>query len=119
MSDPKLVAEWVQKAESDFETATRAMRWRKKPQLDTVCYHCQQCAEKYLKAFLVQHRVNFPWIHHLPRLNELCLQVDGSFALISDLLETLNPFEAETRYPGYFADKNGSSDFCVQDLTGI
>jgi hypothetical protein len=31
--------------------------------------------------------------------------VDGSFSLISDLLEILNPFEAETRYPGYFAQK--------------
>jgi len=106
MSDPKLVAEWMQKAEGDFQTATRMMRWRKKPQLDSVCYHCQQCAEKYVKAFLLQHDVAFPWIHNLPKLNELCMKVDGSFGLISDLLETLNPFEAETRYPGYFADKD-------------
>lgn len=106
MSNPQFVAEWVQKAEGDFQTATRMIRWRKNPQLDSVCYHCQQCAEKYLKAYLLQHSVNFPWIHNLPKLNELCIQVDGSFALINDLLETLNPFEAETRYPGYFADKD-------------
>ncbi len=37
MSDPKLVVEWVQKAEDDFQTATRMMRWHKKPQLDSVC----------------------------------------------------------------------------------
>jgi hypothetical protein len=32
MSDLKLVAEWVQKAEGDFQTATRMMRWRKNHQ---------------------------------------------------------------------------------------
>ena len=79
MSEAKLVAEWVRKAEDDFETATRIMRWRKKPQPDAVCYHCQQCAEKYLKAFLVLHSVDFPRIHHLPKLNELCASVEGSF----------------------------------------
>jgi HEPN domain-containing protein len=75
MSDPKLVDEWAQKAEGDFQTATRMMRWRKKPQLDSVCYHCQQCAEKYVKAFLVQHDVAFPWIHNLPIRMTLALRL--------------------------------------------
>ena len=103
MSDPRLVAEWVQKAEGDFQAATRMMRWRKSPQPDSVCYHCQQCAEKYVKAFLTQHDVDFPWIHNLPKLNELCFPIDGSFLQIHGSLEELNPFEAETRYPGHFA----------------
>ncbi len=104
MSDRKLVAEWVQKAEGDFQAATRMLRWRKNPQPDLVCYHCQQCAEKYVKAFLQQHNVDFPWIHNLIRLNELCLAIDGSFIQIQSHLEHLNPFEAETRYPGHFAN---------------
>lgn len=103
MSVAALVAEWINKAEDDYDTACRIMRWRKKPQPDAVCYHCQQCAEKYLKAFLVLHSVDFPRIHHLPRLNELCSNIEGSFVLIGDLLEQLNPIATEIRYPGFSA----------------
>ncbi|PWU17906.1 MAG: hypothetical protein C5B50_10290 [Verrucomicrobia bacterium] len=43
--------EWVKKAENDFETAAALMR-RKKILGDSICFHCQQCVEKYLKARL-------------------------------------------------------------------
>ena len=47
-----LTAEWVEKADADFATASREMRVRKAPNFDAVCFHAQQCAEKYLKAIL-------------------------------------------------------------------
>lgn len=45
-------AEWATKAEGDFATAGRELRARKTPNYDAVCFHGQQCAEKYLKAVL-------------------------------------------------------------------
>jgi HEPN domain-containing protein len=54
MSDLYL-QEWIQKAEEDYTVATTLARKRKQPTPSTVCFHCQQCAEKYLKAFLVQN----------------------------------------------------------------
>jgi HEPN domain-containing protein len=42
--------EWVAKAEGDFLTAGRELRARKSPNYDAVCFHAQQCAEKYLNA---------------------------------------------------------------------
>jgi HEPN domain-containing protein len=47
----RLTAEWVQKAEGDFLVAQKMLRARKQPVYDAVCFHSQQCAEKYLKAF--------------------------------------------------------------------
>ena len=41
------VTEWVLKAEGDFLTAGRELRARKSPNYDAVCFHAQQCAEKY------------------------------------------------------------------------
>ena len=35
---------------------------------DTVGFHAQQCSEKYLKALLLFHRINFPKIHDLTEL---------------------------------------------------
>jgi len=47
-----LTSEWVEKAEGDLATAKREIRVRKAPNFDAVCFHAQQCAEKYLKALL-------------------------------------------------------------------
>jgi HEPN domain-containing protein len=54
-----LVREWVEKAEGDFHSAERELRARKAPNYDAACFHPQQCAEKYLKAFLVHRRISF------------------------------------------------------------
>ncbi len=101
--------EWIKKAEEDFEVATVLARKRKLPTPDAVCFHCQQCCEKYLKAFLVKHQITFPKTHDLLRLQTLCLTVDSSFTLINDLLEELNPYSVEFRYPGEFATPDEAS----------
>ena len=92
--------EWIDKAEEDYEVAITLARKRKRPTPDAVCFHCQQCAEKYLKAFLVQSKVIFPKVHDLLELQKLCLTVDSTFELIGDLLDGLNPYSVEFRYPG-------------------
>lgn len=44
----KVVREWVAKAESDFRNATYALTMPGNWPADTVCFHAQQCVEKYL-----------------------------------------------------------------------
>ncbi len=57
MSEPrerlKEVARWTEKAEHDFLAAEHAMELAKEGLTDIVSFHCQQCAEKYLKALLL------------------------------------------------------------------
>ncbi len=96
----KYLMEWVHKAEEDCETATTLIRKRKRPTPNAVCFHCQQCAEKYLKAFLVQQRVVFSKTHDLRELRRLIMTADPTFDLITDLLLCLNPYAVEFRYPG-------------------
>jgi len=52
-----VAAKWVQKAEADFYTAPREWRVRKNRNHDAVCFHAQQCIEKYLKAVLQKHQL--------------------------------------------------------------
>jgi HEPN domain-containing protein len=54
-----LTAEWISKAENDFATALRESRVRKNVNYDAVCFHAQQCAEKYLKARLQEAGIAF------------------------------------------------------------
>jgi HEPN domain-containing protein/predicted nucleotidyltransferase len=100
MPEPVLAAEWVKKAEGDFSVAAHIVRQRKDPQPDLACYRCQQCAGKYLKAYLLQHNAPFERTHDLAKLNVLCGRIDGSFLFIGDWLELLNPYSTEARYPG-------------------
>ena len=60
-----LVLEWVAKAEGDFYTATRERRARLNPNPDALCFHAQQCIEKYLKAWLHDHKAAYPRTHDL------------------------------------------------------
>jgi len=100
-----LTQEWVDKAEGDFHTASREARVRKAPNYDAVCFHCQQCAEKYLKAYLQEQGQRFSRVHDLIELLELCLPYDGTFELQRDLLKDLTKYAVEFRYPGELATK--------------
>jgi HEPN domain-containing protein len=65
-----LTLEWIEKAERDFFTMERESRVRKEPNYDGVCFHAQQCAEKYLKALMVETGLPVPKSHDLVFLLE-------------------------------------------------
>jgi HEPN domain-containing protein len=48
----ELIKNWIAKAESDLKTAEDELS-TEKPATDTICFHAQQCVEKYLKAYLI------------------------------------------------------------------
>ena len=94
------VKEWIKKAEADFEGAMHLSRRRKKPLPDLVCFHCQQCAEKYLKAYLIFNKTSFPKTHDLLLLLEILIQFYPTLELHRELFEYLNPYSVQFRYPG-------------------
>lgn len=98
-------AEWVAKAEGDFLTAGRELRARKSPNYDAVCFHTQQCAEKYLKAVLQEDGRNIPKIHNLIELMILCEEIDSSFEMLRADLVTMERYSVRVRYPGTMAEK--------------
>ena len=57
MSEPpdtaNWVRTWVEMAEADLRNAEHTLTLEEHCPFNTVCFHAQQCAEKYLKAFLI------------------------------------------------------------------
>ena len=98
-----VLGEWIEKAEADFQGATDLKRRRKAPLPDLVCYHCQQSAEKYLKAYLIAQGVVPPAIHDLNQLLLLCTHHDPTLVRFQALAQTLNPYGVLIRYPGLSA----------------
>ena len=106
----EVLAEWVSKAEGDYDTAQRELKVRRKPNYDAVCFHAQQSAEKYLKAFLVSREIEPPRIHNLIELLKLCSNQDGSFELIHPVLDSLMTYAVDIRYPGDISTKEEARD---------
>jgi len=93
-----LVGEWVKKADLDLRTAVRLSA--ESEFRDIVGFHAQQAAEKYLKALLTRHQIEFPKTHVIRRLLILLEPVDPAMAEALDDANWLSPFGAEIRYPG-------------------
>jgi HEPN domain-containing protein len=95
-----LVRDWLRKAESDLTALDLAVSAG--AALDTACFHAQQAAEKYVKAFLLARKVQFPFTHNLLRLVALCETQDPEFASLVPLAELLSPYAVELRYDAEF-----------------
>ena len=99
-SKTDLVKGLVRKAESDLANAEMCLS--AKQSLDTACFHAQQAAEKYIKAYLIAREIDYPYIHNLEKLVELCTQHDPSFISIKPISQELTPYAVELRYDEEF-----------------
>ena len=98
--------DWIQKAEHDYLAAMDLSRRRTRPLNDMVCFHCQQSAEKYLKASLEEASIHFPKTHDLENLLALLLPLAPLWAALIPATTRLNPFGVLIRYPGNDATKS-------------
>jgi HEPN domain-containing protein len=94
---------WLAKAIEDSRSA-EALLGIEPPLLDPAAYHCQQAAEKMLKALLAAAGAAIPKVHDLQRLAALVLPhhplLAGEIARVTDL----TPWGTATRYPDLDCD---------------
>lgn len=100
----ELTKEWIEKAEGDFAVANREYK-AKIPVYDAVCFHAQQCVEKYMKAILQENDLEFEKIHDLDVLLEKCKKFIPKLENFRRELIELSSFAVEIRYPGIKATR--------------
>ncbi|MBI5233445.1 MAG: HEPN domain-containing protein [Deltaproteobacteria bacterium] len=98
MVDPQIVKEWLDKADEDFNFA-RVNLEEGKNFYAQICFHFQQSAEKYLKAFIITYDLEFEKMHNLIKLLKICANKESSLLSLMDKCETLNTAYIDTRYP--------------------
>ncbi len=99
MIDISELKSWIAHAEDDFESA-KVLTRQKKPLLYSACFHAQQCAEKYMKALLVFKDQDFPKVHDLNTLNDLCSAAGIFLGMDKADLARLSAYAIMSRYPG-------------------
>ncbi|MFO7899062.1 MAG: HEPN domain-containing protein [Planctomycetota bacterium] len=104
MKEPlDLARSWARKAESDLAAAQLAIQAGRA--LDAACFHAQQAAEKYLKAYLASRGTDFPFTHNLARLVDVCSQDAAEFNELLASAAELTPYAVELRYDdGFWPD---------------
>ena len=93
------VIQWFEYAEEDLRLARHGLIMPSSCPYRLIAYHAQQCAEKYLKAYLVYHNVDFPYTHNIKKLLKLCEKYAG-WAEKLKVAEKLSPYAITARYPG-------------------
>jgi HEPN domain-containing protein len=95
----RLVRQWIEKAEEDWRTADYTLTMPEGTPYATICFHAQQCVEKWLKALLVLNAIAFPRIHDIGELLQL-LPPDLCPELSIQEQERLTDYATTDRYPG-------------------
>ena len=99
-----ILKEWIEKADEDFAVALRESRVRKNPALNAICFHAQQCVEKYLKAVLSETGKRFVKTHDLDVLLNDCLDRFPLWEAMRADFKRLSRYAVQFRYPGESAD---------------
>lgn len=66
---------------------------------ESVCFHCQQAVEKYLKAYLVFLSITFSKTHEIGELITKCESKDKEISVFKEEADKLTDYAIEIRYP--------------------
>lgn len=95
----KLTEEWIDKAEKDYIVAVREMELDP-PVPEAVCFHSQQCIEKYIKAILQENNIEPERTHDLDILLQSSKRFLPELESCRDDLIKLSVYAINIRYPG-------------------
>jgi HEPN domain-containing protein len=95
--------DWVRKAENDYRVA-KHLSESCEDYAYGVTFHAQQTAEKYLKAFLVWHQIEFKKTHDIAILLESAAKAAPGISKTLAEVTELTPYGVEYRYPGDYPD---------------
>jgi HEPN domain-containing protein len=97
-AEVEIARQWVAKARNDLLDADNNLASANIP-TDMVCFHCQQAAEKLLKAALAAQGVPPPRTHVLTLLADQLSTLFPTIEQLGDDLAILTPYSVAARYP--------------------
>jgi HEPN domain-containing protein len=98
-ADLELVKDWLTRGRQDLRGATILAAAEDAP-LDLAIYHCQQAAEKAVKAFLQWRDEPFAKTHNLRALVIQAATLEKGFGAFEAPAGILTPYVSAFRYPG-------------------
>ena len=94
-----LTLEWIEKAENDY-AAIQQLLLAANPLHDIICFHAQQCIEKFLKAWLQEANIHTPRTHNLGELLNLIVPTLPAWSHWQPDFKIIMAYAVDPRYPG-------------------
>lgn len=113
------VLEWERFAEMDYVTANHLDKTLYPKPMEIICYHCQQCAEKYLKA-LTEHLGKE--IEKTHDLGNLATTISETLEVPQNVLVScakLTQYGVKIRYPQEFEMSGNHVKAAIADMENV
>ena len=95
----EILQQWLDRGKNDLRAAEYLSTMHHPTPDEIICYHCQQSAEKYLKAFIFSHDIEPDKTHDLEDLLEICQKYNTEFSTLSSKTYVLTRYGVLPRYP--------------------
>ncbi|GBU28647.1 hypothetical protein R84B8_02207 [Treponema sp. R8-4-B8] len=99
MGKAEILQQWLDKGKDDLRVAEYLSAMNYPTPDEIICFHCQQSAEKYLKAFIFYLDIEPEKNHDLRYLLEICKKNKPEFSILSSNVFILNRYSVLPRYP--------------------
>ena len=96
----RVIEGWVKKAEHDIQAAVYLLALGSITPTDVVCFHAQQCVEKYLKSVLALYQIPVPKTHDIEKILNLIPDNDR-FPMTTNEMRAMTAYATDTRYPAF------------------
>lgn len=110
--------EWLHFAKMDLNAAEYLKGMHPVP-LEIICYHCEQAAEKLLKAALIFYGIEAPKSHDLIQLNKMCTSANPAFETLIDSCIELSPYGVQIRYPANIELFDGDMECALRECKHV
>ena len=94
----EFIDRWIEKAEKDLLTAKHELSFPDAV-TESVCFHCQQATEKFLKAYLIFLGISFTKTHEIGELITKCENKDKEISALKEEADKLTDYAIAVRYP--------------------
>lgn len=64
----ELIKEWLKKGDKDLLTVRHELSFDQKAVTESICFHCQQAVEKFLKAYMIFLNLEVTKTHEIGEL---------------------------------------------------
>jgi len=98
MDKTEILEQWLNKGKDDLRVAEYLSAMHHPTPDEIICFHCQQSAEKYLKAFIFSHDIEPDKTHDLEYLLEICQKYNTEFSILLSKVDILNRYSVLPRY---------------------
>ncbi|MCL2158974.1 MAG: HEPN domain-containing protein [Oscillospiraceae bacterium] len=99
MNDNLDINEWVRFAQTDYDAAKNMSVLFHPVPLEIVCFHCQQAAEKILKAYAIANGEPLIKTHDLSVILAQCKKHNQLFSNLDRIGIMLNDYAVVYKYP--------------------